>query len=190
MSKTLEPQQDKSGYYRQIGYKREGSRSQPKFRLGKDRVQAIERLAKIVQLWQWKCEQHPPAIWGPFEDVAKAIGRGEKQYLVTADRFNNPVAYHEAIFGLGTNPVIEVVPEDDTKQVVGKALMQAIGKGMQLDAKAKQAVDNADTCEGFQAIHLFRDRCTNYLTPSMTTYPKPMGRSATMARPSSDRLWH
>jgi len=156
MSK-LQPKRDSAGrYYRNIGYTRDGSRSQPKFYLGRDEVQATERLARIIRLWQWVRDDlhkdEPRAIWGPLLDLAKAIGAGGTVYRLPKSRFRadgvsektEDAAYATALALLSMQPVIEIVAEDEPRLERGEEQLSQIGKRQKFDEKAEQALTLAE----------------------------------------------
>jgi len=159
----LQPKRDAAGrYYRNIGYAKEGSRQQPKFYLGRDEVEATERLARLVRLWQWvrdeihKDSAHP--IWGPFMDVAKAIGAGKPFYALPKSRFqpsgNSPSekdaadsTYAAAVFFL-SNPLIQVVAEDERRIERGERALRQMGEVHKYDHEARHALSLAEGWRG------------------------------------------
>lgn len=150
MSK-LQPKRDSAGrYYRNIGYTKEGSRQQPKFYLGQEELQATERLARIMRLWGWVREARfaddGHSIWGPFLDVAKAIGAGETVYRLPKSRFRadgvsgeaEDALYAAAVTLLSMQPVIEVVAADDPRYQRGRQQLHKGGSLHNYDGKAEQ----------------------------------------------------
>jgi integrase len=169
MSK-LQPKRDAAGrYYRNIGYTKEGSRQQPKFYLGRDEIDATERLVRIVRLWQWvrneihKGDTYP--IWGPFLDIAKAIGAGKPFYTLprsrlqpsgdsSSERESADSAYSAALLLL-SNPVIDVVAEDESRFERGQTVLQQMGRTHRYDEKAQQAVALAEAWRGLSGQRPF-----------------------------------
>jgi len=117
----LTPKRDKNGYYRNVGYLKAGSRSQPKIMLGASELPAVERLARIMQLWSWVQKERSQTVWGGFLPLAKAIGRGETQFIAPDDSTvdEGAVRYALAIADLADNPVIPVIAENEAKQREG-----------------------------------------------------------------------
>lgn len=117
MYASVQPKKDAHGYYRNIGYVIQGSRSQPKIRLGKDKIAATERLARIIQLWQWHNEKS--ATWGAVLEVAKAIGRGDRTYTVRSEG-DEAADYGAAVVAeyLLENPVIDIAVEGNVKTLL------------------------------------------------------------------------
>ena len=103
-----------------------------------DKIVATERLARIMRLWQWKIEKRPEPEWGPFLDIARAIAKGDSDYVVAADRFSNDGAYQIAIEAW-QNPVIPVVAEDKRKQFNGQIELDALDTILQANAKRRNA---------------------------------------------------
>lgn len=82
-------------YYVNIGYLTDGSRTQPKFMLGRNAAQAVTRAALIEQLWERSQEiareEQEPLVWHEVGlAIAKEIASGETTVFVKLEAGNAP----------------------------------------------------------------------------------------------------
>jgi hypothetical protein len=69
---------DRGHFYVNLGYAKEGSRSQPKFNLGTDARDATIRLARLEAVWE-AVKADGIAFWTATElAIARAVGRGDE----------------------------------------------------------------------------------------------------------------
>ncbi len=122
-------------YYRQVGYTE--TRSQPRFNLGTDKVEAGLRSARLEQLWRLVCERHesihglkphtrkfwdreetkpPPPSWDDLSlAIARSVADGAPRFVLApnpemqgADSYRHWVARCAEAYG----SVIPIVPSD------------------------------------------------------------------------------
>lgn len=148
---------DSKGYfYRNLGWlpgKRDGKPSQPKFILGKEESQSLERLHRLEKLWELVAQHHEEEfadgrpVWTKATlDAGKAISRGE--HTCSLPRQNQPGEDEEDraradadYAGYLTRmqdayPVITFVPED------AEAFQNGIRKNIALAEESQAQADD------------------------------------------------
>ena len=153
--KTLKT--DQKGYiYRNIGWlpTPDGKKpSQPKFLLGKDESQALERLRRLEHLWELVQKNFEPIksndrpIWGKVTlDVGKAIGRGEHTFRLPRqnrhgvdeeDEAQADADYAGYLRTMQDNyPVITFIPDD------AEAFQNGVRRNIQLAEESQAQADD------------------------------------------------